>query len=223
MKDRLNARVKFRESFRPFAASVLLEQAADWFEMPAPASPFMLLVCPVLPHRRRDICEVVHVDGTCRVQTVAESLPGPFRGLLSAFYADTGIPLVLNTSLNMRGMPIAERPEDALDCLYGSRLDRMFIGTTEIDSPDFSQLCPVRVLPGDGARAQSADLGSRMLGLADGATALQEIAGALGLGASAAIDVALGLRKAGSLVWAKVPESPQTHYPLRQYTPAGGT
>src|SRR5262249_44686166 len=72
MKDRLRARVKFRESFRPFAGSVLAERANKWFEMPAPESPFMLLVCPVVESQRDLISEVVHVDGTCRVQTVAE-------------------------------------------------------------------------------------------------------------------------------------------------------
>src|SRR6266545_386123 len=144
MKDRLNARVKFREAFRPFAAAVLAELAEKWFDMPTPDSPFMLLVCPVWQAQRDAVSEIVHVDGSCRIQTVGADLPGPFRTLLEAFENATGLPMVLNTSFNLRGMPIVERPEEALDCLYGSRLDRLFIGDTEVDGPAHADLCPVR-------------------------------------------------------------------------------
>jgi carbamoyltransferase len=222
MKDLLNARVKFREPFRPFAASVLLEHAADWFDMPVPASPFMLFVCPVRPDRRATISEVVHVDGTCRVQTVSRGLPGPFRALLTAFHRAAGLPVVLNTSLNLRGMPLAERPEEALDCLYGSRLDRMFIGTVEITAPDFGLLCPQRLPRADryrpGADELPAHLGS-VLELADGGTSMQDMASALGLGASQVVDAALELRRKRLLNWAKVPVPDGPRYPLRQYTP----
>jgi carbamoyltransferase len=221
MKDRLNARVKFREPFRPFAASVLLEHAADWFDMPVPASPFMLFVCPVRPDCRAAISEVVHVDGTCRVQTVASGLPGPFRVLLEAFHAAAGLPMVLNTSLNLRGMPLAERPEEALDCLYGSRLDRMFIGTVEILAPDFAQLCPQRSHRADHRRADADQLPAPMgsvLDLADGGTSLQDMASALDLGIRQVVDAALGLRRKQQLSWAKVPVPHRPAYPLRQYT-----
>ena len=142
MKDRLNARVKFREEFRPFAASVLAEHADKWFEMPVPDSPFMLLVCPVLPAQADAIGEVVHADGTCRLQTVNVAFPGLFRQLIEDFEELTGLPLVLNTSFNVRGRPIAEDPREALECLYGTRLDRLFIGGCEIAAPSLAALCP---------------------------------------------------------------------------------
>jgi carbamoyltransferase len=221
MKDRLNARVKFREPFRPFAASVLLEHAADWFDMPVPASPFMLFVCPSRPDRHAAISEVVHVDGTCRVQTVAPGLPGPFRTLLEAFHAIAGLPMVLNTSLNLRGMPLAERPEEALDCLYGSRLDRMFIGTTEILAPDFGHLCPQRSPRADHRQAGAGEFPALMgsvLDLADGGTSLQDMASELDLGIDQVVDAALGMRRMQLLSWAKVPVLRGSAYPLRQYT-----
>jgi len=231
MKDRLNARVKFRESFRPFAGSVLSERAHKWFDMPTSESPFMLMVCPVLPDQQSQISEVVHVDGTCRVQTVAEDSPGPFRLLLEAFEQQTGLPIVLNTSFNLRGMPIVERPEDALDCMYGSRLDRLFMGDVEVEPPDLAGLCPEPVhattagsvgLPvaGDVSGATS-DLPEwqRLLDLADGSLSVRDIADKLGEDAEELVDLALELRRLGLLRWTDCPAAARPTFPLPQYSP----
>ena len=232
MKDRLNARVKFRESFRPFAASVLVERAHKWFDMPTAESPFMLMVCPVLDNQQELVSEVVHVDGTCRLQTVAEDNPGPFRALIEAFEAETGLPMVLNTSFNLRGMPIVERPDEAMDCLYGSRLDRLFIGDLEIAAPDLTALRPERLgaagsrgsvgLPSTGEqRAAAAVLPEweGLLGLADGARSVREIAAELGADVEQLVDCALDARRHGLLRWAGVPQATRPVFPLPQYSP----
>jgi len=128
IKDRLNREVKFREAFRPFAPSVLEEHAADWFLSPRP-SPFMLLTFSVRPERRAEIPGVVHVDGSARVQTVGrdpEILP--FRRLIEAFRARTGVPLLLNTSFNVRGEPIVRTPAEALACFDRSGIDLLVVG-----------------------------------------------------------------------------------------------
>jgi len=127
MRDRLNARVKGRESFRPFAPAVLEERAADYFEGACP-SPFMLLGFPVRPERRAEIPAVVHVDGTARVQTVDRATNPPFRRLLEAFEARTGIPMVLNTSFNRRGESIVCTPEDAVRCFLAGEMDALVVG-----------------------------------------------------------------------------------------------
>ncbi|WP_327044009.1 hypothetical protein OG320_19765 [Microbispora sp. NBC_01189] len=232
MKDRLNARVKFREGFRPFAGSVLVEQAHKWFDMPADESPFMLLVCPVLPDRQDEISEITHIDGTCRIQTVGEDTPGPFRALLEAFERETGLPLVLNTSFNLRGMPIVERPEEAVDCLYGARLDRLFIGDLEIEPVDFAGLRPERVETSfqwsasrtasrtmSAARAGIPAEGLAVLELCDGARTMRDIAAGAGLEVDAAVDLALDMRRHGLLRWAGVPVVTPPRYPLAQYLP----
>jgi len=230
MKDRLNARVKFREPFRPFAGSVLAERACEWFDMPAPESPFMLMVCPVLETRRRLVSEVVHVDGTCRVQTVAEDTPGPFRALIKAFEAETGLPIVLNTSFNLRGMPIVEHPEDAMDCLYGSRLDRLFIGDLEICAPDLAALRPERessaikgsVPSATGDVKRGAALlpeWEPLLSLADGTRSVRDLSGKLGVDVEDLVDLVLNLRRRGLLQWAGLPQASQLAFPLPQYSP----
>jgi carbamoyltransferase len=130
MKDVLNARVKFREGFRPFAPIVLAEDVGEWFEVdPAHAdSPFMLRVLPFKKERAAKVGAVVHVDGTGRVQTVAkESFPVLHR-LVSRFKEMTGIPILLNTSFNIAGEPIVETPADALWCLLFTDLDGCVLG-----------------------------------------------------------------------------------------------
>lgn len=231
MKDRLNARVKFRESFRPFAGSVLTERAHEWFDMPADESPFMLLVCPVLDEARDRVGEIVHVDGTCRVQTVATDTPGAFRALIEAFEAETGLPMVLNTSFNLRGMPIVERPDEAMDCLYGSRLDRLFVGDVEIMAPDLTGLRPERThsatrgsvgLPAAGDVKDAAEILPEwrpLLDLADGGRTVREIAGRLDVDVEALVDLALDLRRLGLLRWAGLPQAGRPAYPLPQYSP----
>ncbi|PZG01842.1 hypothetical protein C1I99_05310 [Micromonospora deserti] len=229
MKDRLNARVKFREKFRPFAGAVLAERADKWFDMPAAESPFMLMVCPAIEEQRGLVSEIVHVDGTCRLQTVAEDVPGPFRALIEAFEAETGLPLVLNTSFNLRGMPIVERPEEAMDCLYGSRLDRLFIGDIEVFPPDLTRLRPERVhavkdsvgLP--AARDLKAKTilpeWQRLLDLADGTRTMRDIAGELGEDVDELVDLTLDLRRHGVVRWAGVSQATPPEFPWPQYTP----
>jgi carbamoyltransferase len=127
MKDYLNDRVKHRESFRPFAPAVLEEEAGDWFEI-AERSPYMLRVVQVRPDRREHVAATVHVDGSCRVQTVAlQENPG-FHQLLRAFKAITGVPVVLNTSFNIAGKPIVETPRDAVECFAGTDIDALALG-----------------------------------------------------------------------------------------------
>ncbi len=127
MRDRLNARVKFREAFRPYAPAVLEERAGEWFTGAYP-SPFMLLVFRVREDRRRAIPAVTHVDGTARVQTVARESNPRFHSLLSEFEKRTGVPMVLNTSLNRRGEPMAGSPKDAVRIFAETELDALFLG-----------------------------------------------------------------------------------------------
>lgn len=124
-KGTLNRRVKMRESFRPFAPAVLLEEAENWFEFgdSPPESPFMLRVCEVKPARRNEVPAVVHVDGTGRLQTVDRESNRRFYDLIRCFYEKTGVPMLLNTSFNVMGQPIIETPTDALDCLLNTGLD----------------------------------------------------------------------------------------------------
>jgi len=143
----LNLKIKFRESFRPFAPSILAEDVGDWFELDRD-SPYMLLVAPVKREHRRemtdleqnffgidklnvvrsDIPAVTHVDYSARVQTVhAETNPRYYK-LLKAFKARTGCPVLVNTSFNVRGEPIVGSPEDAFRCFMGTGIDTLIIG-----------------------------------------------------------------------------------------------
>jgi carbamoyltransferase len=127
MKDHLNAHIKFREGFRPYAAAVLEERCSEWFE-DAFDSPHMLAVFRVRPSCADRIPAVVHVDGSCRLQTVAPDYSGSLRALIEAFYALTGVPLILNTSLNVHGEPMSEQPRDAFECVGRSGLKRLYCG-----------------------------------------------------------------------------------------------
>jgi carbamoyltransferase len=124
-KETLNRRVKMRESFRPFAPAVLLEEAGKWFEFgdTTPKSPFMLRVVKVNPERKDDVPAIVHVDGTGRVQTLTRANNGRFYELVKQFYEKTGVPILLNTSFNRMGQPIIETPTDAIECLLNTGLD----------------------------------------------------------------------------------------------------
>jgi carbamoyltransferase len=127
MKDVLNSKVKFREEFRPFAPSVLHEYASHYFEDYYP-SPFMLLVFKVRPERRDAVPAIMHVDGTARVQSVDTSTNKPYRRLIEEFYRITGVPMILNTSFNVRGEPIVCSPADAIKCFLGTDLDFLALG-----------------------------------------------------------------------------------------------
>ena len=124
-KEILNARVKHREPFRPFAPAVLCEEAKDWFDFgeSCEESPFMLRVCPVQPGKAERVPAIVHVDGTGRVQTLTKEGNGKFYELVRRFYERTGVPMLLNTSFNTMGEPIVETPQDALLCLLSTGLD----------------------------------------------------------------------------------------------------
>lgn len=220
MKDRLNARVKFREAFRPFAASVLAEHAGKWFDLPVADSPFMLMVCPVWPEQADAVREVIHTDGTCRLQTVAPDLPGAFRALIEEFEELTGLPMVLNTSFNVRGRPIVEDWHEAVDCLFGSRLDRVFLGEHEIPAPDLSALRPQHATTNGHHRPD--DRERELLRHITGDRPLRDVADAAGLVADEAIDCALGLRRHGLLRWADVAAPRRPLLPLPQYDPHTG-
>jgi carbamoyltransferase len=147
MQKSLNLRVKFRESFRPFAPAILREDVADWFELDED-SPYMLLVADVVARRRRamtnqeqrlfgidklnvsrsDVPAVTHVDYSARVQTVHADTNPRFHALLTAFKRQTGCPVLVNTSFNIRGEPIVCTPEDAFRCFMGSDIEVLAIG-----------------------------------------------------------------------------------------------
>lgn len=127
MRERVNSKVKRRESFRPFAPAVPWEDADRWFEHPH-ESPYMALALPVRPERRAEIPSVVHADGTARVQTVRREIDPLFHALLRAFGRRTGVPALLNTSFNGRREPIVCTPEDAWACHRRCGLDALAIG-----------------------------------------------------------------------------------------------
>ncbi len=126
MKDILNARIKHRESFRPFAPSVLVEHTAEWFEKDYP-SPFMLMVYNVRPEKRAQVPAITHVDGTGRLQTVAKDENPRYYALIDAFRRKTGVPMVLNTSFN-ENEPIVCSPEDAVRCFTTTKMDALVLG-----------------------------------------------------------------------------------------------
>jgi carbamoyltransferase len=131
VRDVLNARVKRREPFRPFAPSVLEERAAEWFDG-AEADPFMATVRPVRSALRPRVPAVTHVDGTARLQTVSRETNPRFWALIRAFEEATGVPMVLNTSFN-ENEPIVNTPEEALDCFLRTRMDRLVLGEWVVD------------------------------------------------------------------------------------------
>lgn len=126
VKDRLSRKVKRRERFRPYAPAILAERARDYFDLKA-ASPFMLSAAKVLEDKRPLIPAVTHIDGTARVQTVSREENPRFHELIASFEELTGLPILLNTSFNTRGMPIVETPEDALDCFMSTEMDLLVL------------------------------------------------------------------------------------------------
>ncbi|MBS0528836.1 MAG: carbamoyltransferase [Proteobacteria bacterium] len=131
MKDILNSRVKHRQPFRPFAPLVLAERMTDIFEG-SEDSPFMLIAKPVRPEWRDRIPAIVHVDGTARVQTVRESTNPTLYRLLKEFEALTGVPVLINTSFNIKGEPIVETPRDAMRCFLTTGIDHLVLHDTLI-------------------------------------------------------------------------------------------
>jgi carbamoyltransferase len=165
MQATMNLKIKYRESFRPFAPCVLQEHAHEWFDMrPGQESPYMLLVAPVLEeHRvplaadelammehdpdlrnrvnlaRSTIPAVTHVDYSARVQTVDERRNPRFYRLMRAFRDLTGFPVIVNTSFNVRGEPIVCTPEDAYRCFLGTEMDALVLEDTVVHKTEASR------------------------------------------------------------------------------------
>jgi carbamoyltransferase len=155
MQKTLNLRVKYRESFRPFAPSVLRDDVSDWFELDED-SPYMLIVADVVEKRRRqmseaekalfgieklnvprsDIPAVTHVDYSARIQTVHADTNPRYHTLLRAFKEKTGCPVLVNTSFNVRGEPIVCTPEDAFRCFMGSDIELLVVGDCFLKKED---------------------------------------------------------------------------------------
>ena len=155
MQSVLNLKVKYRESFRPFAPSVLRERVNDYFDLDTD-SPYMLLVADVVEHRaacmseeerklfgiaklnipRSDIPAVTHVDYSARVQTVHRDTNPRYHALISAFEERTGCPVIVNTSFNVRGEPIVCTPEDAFHCFMGTEIENLAIGNCFLRKED---------------------------------------------------------------------------------------
>jgi carbamoyltransferase len=136
MKDIVNTKIKFREPYRPFAPSVVEERASDYFDLADPArqypARFMLLVTPVLEHSKERIPAVTHVDGSARLQTVVESTNPRYHALIRRFGDAVGVPVILNTSFNLRGEPIVSTPEQAFSTFARSEMDALVLDRTII-------------------------------------------------------------------------------------------
>lgn len=126
MKDILNLKIKRRESFRPFAPSILREATCDWFEEEDDV-PFMMQVFQIREEKRTRIPAVTHVDGSGRLQTVSASTNPRYHRLISTFGEKTGVPIVLNTSFN-ENEPVVCKPEEALDCFLRTNMDVLVLG-----------------------------------------------------------------------------------------------
>jgi carbamoyltransferase len=155
MQKNLNLKVKYRESFRPFAPSVTREHCSEWFDLDTD-SPYMLLVAPVAKHHMRpmtaeeealfgidklnvprsDIPAVTHVDYSARVQTVHRETNPAYHELITRFHARTGCPVLVNTSFNVRSEPIVCSPEDAFRCFMGTELDVLVVGNSVLMKED---------------------------------------------------------------------------------------
>jgi carbamoyltransferase len=152
MQKLLNLKVKFRESFRPFAPSVLREHVGEWFEL-EDDSPYMLLVADVRPEHRVAMTEdqqrlfgidklnvarstipaVTHVDYSARIQTVHRETNPRYHALISRFFELTGCPVIVNTSFNVRGEPLVCTPEDSFRCFMGTELDVLVVGNVFLE------------------------------------------------------------------------------------------
>jgi carbamoyltransferase len=131
MRDTLNMKIKFREGFRPFAPSVLLDKASEWFEIDCD-SPYMLLVAQVR-EGKRTIPSVTHVDNSARLQTVTRAEAPLYYDLIREFESLTGVPIVINTSFNVRGEPIVCTPRDAYLCFMRTNMDQLVVGHHLLD------------------------------------------------------------------------------------------
>lgn len=154
MQKTLNLKIKYRESFRPFAPSIISDEVSNYFEHEG-TSPYMLVVAPVKEEHRKDtskedeglfgieklniprstIPAITHVDYSARIQTVHEETNPRYHALISAFKEQTGCPIVVNTSFNVRGEPIVNTPEDAFHCFMGTEMDTLVVGNCLLRKP----------------------------------------------------------------------------------------
>ena len=132
VRDFINAEIKFREDFRPFAPSVLKEDAAEYFDIHG-ESPYMILVAPIKDKWRNKLKSVVHEDGSCRIQTVTRCWNEKYFDLLAEFKKVSEVSVLLNTSFNKRGTPIVETPKDSLDFFFSCKLDNLVMGNYLIE------------------------------------------------------------------------------------------
>jgi carbamoyltransferase len=153
-RERLNRKVKFREPYRPYAVIVLEERAEDFFDITG-LSPYMMMVAEIKPQFRDLIPAACHVDGTCRLQTVGSDYVGRASLILKAFSTLANIPMLLNTSLNIRGEPIVESPAEAIECMCTSGIDALYIYPYKIEkhhlSWDLDDLEMINLIPKVGA------------------------------------------------------------------------
>jgi carbamoyltransferase len=137
MKDKINAQVKHREAFRPFAPSCPIEDTPRFFEQNV-ADPFMLKVCRVLEDKKAVLPAITHVDGTARLQTVHQETNPRYYKLHKEFEKLSGVPVLLNTSFNVMGEPIVESPVDAIRCFFTTGLDYLVLGDYLLGKKFFS-------------------------------------------------------------------------------------
>lgn len=131
MRDIINLRIKFREKFRPFAPSILEEHVSEWFEIDEP-TPYMEKVFPIRQEKRGEIPAVTHVDGSGRLQTVSQRTNPLYHALISKFYEKTGVPILLNTSLN-ENEPVVRTPAEAISCFLRTDMDALVLGNSLVD------------------------------------------------------------------------------------------
>ena len=134
MRDIINLRIKFREKFRPFAPSILEEHVGDWFEIDEP-TPYMEKVFPIRPEKQAEIPAVTHVDGSGRLQSVSQHTNPRYHALIQNFYDKTGVPILLNTSLN-ENEPIVLTPTEAISCFLRTDMDVIVLGNQVINRHD---------------------------------------------------------------------------------------
>lgn len=152
MQSKMNLKIKYRESFRPFAPTVLEEQVSQWFEL-GRESPYMLLVAPVRDNKRLEVTEdfngfdklkrvrslipaVTHVDYSARIQTIKRIDNPLYYDMIQAFFEKTGCPVIINTSFNVRGEPLVLSPEDAYKCFMRTEIDYLMLGSFLLDKRD---------------------------------------------------------------------------------------
>ena len=155
MQEVMNLKIKFRESFRPFAPSVIIEKVSDYFELDR-ESPYMLLVAPVRKEIRREMTEeeqqlfgldklhirrstvpaITHIDYSARIQTVDNEINPLYHKMISKFYEKYGCAVIINTSFNVRGEPIVCTPEDAFRCFMRTNMDYLIMGNFLLDKKD---------------------------------------------------------------------------------------